>query len=83
MIHTVFVLTSNVFYLAFYLTACKKGSFGESCSERCGNCRDEDQCSIVNGRCLTGCTAGYQADLCKTREFKITIAITYFIYVLQ
>lgn len=43
----------------YFTSVCDKGSFGD-------NCRDKDQCSIINGKCLTGCAAGYKGDLCKT-----------------
>lgn len=49
--------------------ACEKGSFGDNCSKICGHCRDVDKCSHSNGTCLTGCKAGYQGEICKTREF--------------
>lgn len=47
----------------FTVLECDKG-----CNETCGHCRDLNQCSNVNGTCLTGCDAGYQGDLCKPRE---------------
>lgn len=50
------------------LSACDEGSFGDNCSETCGYCRGVNQCSNINGTCLTGCSAGYQGHLCKTRE---------------
>uniref|UniRef100_K1PUW9 Scavenger receptor class F member 2 n=1 Tax=Magallana gigas TaxID=29159 RepID=K1PUW9_MAGGI len=46
--------------------ACDQGSFGGDCSETCGHCRDIDQCSVINGTCLTGCVAGYQRGVCKS-----------------
>lgn len=49
-------------------TACNPGSYGIDCKERCGNCLDVYKCSYTNGTCLTGCIAGYQGNLCKTRE---------------
>uniref|UniRef100_A0A8W8P3B7 Scavenger receptor class F member 2 n=1 Tax=Magallana gigas TaxID=29159 RepID=A0A8W8P3B7_MAGGI len=48
--------------------ACDKGSYGSQCKEICGHCRDTDQCSNINGTCLTGCDAGYQGNLCRTGE---------------
>lgn len=48
--------------------ACDRGLYGVDCSESCGNCLDLTQCSSINGNCLTGCVAGYNGDLCKTRE---------------
>lgn len=51
----------------FISTACDIGSFGDDCSESCGHCYDINQCSSINGTCLTGCAAGHQGDLCKTR----------------
>lgn len=44
---------------------CGLGSFGADCNETCGHCRDLNQCSNVDGRCLTGCEAGYEGELCK------------------
>lgn len=52
-----------------FTPACDKGSFGDNCSETCGHCRDKDKCSNINGKCLTGCDAGHQGDLCKTCKF--------------
>lgn len=49
--------------------ACRKGYFGGDCTETCGHCRDEDQCSIINGTCLTGCAAGYQGIFCKYSKY--------------
>lgn len=50
----------------FFFLVCDRGSYGDDCSERCGHCRDVNKCSNINGKCLTGCGAGYQGDLCKT-----------------
>lgn len=47
---------------------CDKGLYGIECNETCGQCRDLNQCSNVNGTCFTGCDAGFWGDLCKTRE---------------
>lgn len=44
--------------------ACDKGSYGNDCKKTCGQCRETDQCRITDGRCLTGCDAGYQGDFC-------------------
>ncbi|XP_052693255.1 multiple epidermal growth factor-like domains protein 10 isoform X1 [Crassostrea angulata] len=46
--------------------ACDRGLYGSECNETCGHCRDVNQCSNINGTCLTGCDAGYLGDLCKT-----------------
>lgn len=51
-----------------FSTACNTGLYGTDCKERCGNCLDVYKCSYTNGACLTGCVAGYQGNLCKTRE---------------
>lgn len=56
--------------IKLYLKACVDGFYGDKCSKQCGNCRDIDQCSPINGTCLTGCVAGYQGDRCKTRKLK-------------
>nr|XP_034318885.1 multiple epidermal growth factor-like domains protein 10 isoform X1 [Crassostrea gigas] len=46
--------------------ACDEGSYGPGCKQMCGQCRLVNQCSNINGICLTGCDAGYKGDLCKT-----------------
>lgn len=55
-------------HLVCFIIECEQGLYGIGCSETCGHCRDVDQCFHVNGTCLTGCDAGYQDGLCKTRE---------------
>lgn len=52
----------------FNIEECDRGSYGVECNETCGHCCDVSQCSNVNGTCLTGCDAGFEGDLCKTRE---------------
>lgn len=39
--------------------------------ETFGHCRDVNQCSIVNGTCLTGCNSGFKGDLRKTGKYAI------------
>lgn len=53
---------------------CDRGAYGIRCKRTCGECRDLNQCSNVNGYCLTGCNAGYKGDLCKTRKFMYTVS---------
>lgn len=50
-----------------YVLACEIGSYGNNCIKTCGECGDINQCHHINGTCLTGCAAGYQGNLCKTR----------------
>lgn len=50
------------------MKGCDNASYGFNCQEKCGNCREIDQCFYTNGTCLTGCDDGYQGDLCKTCE---------------
>lgn len=49
--------------------ACVEGFFGANCRETCGHCRDVDQCSVINGTCLSGCVAGLNGDLCKYSKY--------------
>lgn len=49
-----------------YYKACNKGTYGMDCSEQCGHC-SENVCEHISGICLSGCMAGYQGNLCKTR----------------
>lgn len=55
--------------------ACDKGSFGPRCGEKCGRCRDFQQCFHIDGACLTGCDPGFEGDLCKTCKLKYIIIV--------
>lgn len=45
---------------------CDIGYYGYNCTETCGHCVDETECSPVDGTCPTGCSARYFGQLCKT-----------------
>ena len=51
-----------------YFEACEKGTYGQNCDEKCGNCVDLDDCNRINGTCLNGCSPGYFGALCKSRR---------------
>ena len=51
------------------LSECDLGTYGDKCNETCGNCQDQTKCHHSNGTCLTGCSAGYDGALCKTRKY--------------
>ena len=51
------------------LSECDLGTYGDKCNETCGNCLDLNECHHSNGTCLTGCKAGYDGALCKTRKY--------------
>lgn len=57
-------LKKNVFDI---FAACNIGYFGVDCNEKCGRCLELYQCNHITGTCLTGCEAGYQGSMCKTR----------------
>lgn len=52
----------------FVTVACEGETYGAGCKETCGHCHDVNQCSKINGTCLTGCDAGFEGDLCKTSK---------------
>ena len=43
---------------------CNNGTFGQHCTELCGNCFQSEPCHHVNGTCRNGCDEGYQEDTC-------------------
>nr|XP_022311229.1 multiple epidermal growth factor-like domains protein 10 [Crassostrea virginica] len=45
---------------------CKQGFFGDECSRRCGNCRNQQTCHHINGSCLNGCDEGVKGWNCTT-----------------
>lgn len=59
----------HVYAIFINIPECPSGSYWLACTLTCGNCRDVNQCNHINGTCLTGCSAGYMGDLCKTREY--------------
>lgn len=56
--------------------ACKRGwtgplckdvcNYGLGCPEYCGKCRGGDVCDRVTGACPSGCSAGWEGELCTT-----------------
>lgn len=52
-----------------FISACDKGYYGTACNETCGQCDELEQCSNINGSCLTGCNAGYLGETCETRKY--------------
>lgn len=50
--------------------ACKTGTYGENCTDICGDCFGEDNCNHVTGICTKGCAAGYKGEHCKESMFK-------------
>lgn len=51
------------------MVACKKGWYGIDCNDTCGHCSNVSECFHINGTCPTGCDAGYQGHLCKSRTY--------------
>lgn len=43
--------------------------YGVNCVEKCGNCKNNETCDIVNGTCPNGCAAGYNGTVCKDGKF--------------
>lgn len=53
----------------YNIVECDRGWYGIGCNETRGHCRNESQCSNVNGTCLLGCDAGFKGDRCKICEY--------------
>ena len=45
-------------------TECEGGYYGETCSNKCGKCRNDENCDKTNGTC-TSCLAGYKPPMCQ------------------
>ena len=43
---------------------CGNGTFGQDCTEQCGECLRKEQCHHVDGSCANGCNPGYQGLMC-------------------
>lgn len=48
----------------FIFTECDGGNFGQDCSNKCGNCLQNEQCHHINGSCMNGCNPGYYGTYC-------------------
>lgn len=55
-------------WCVYYIKECNRGWYGIGCNKTCGHCRNENQCSNVNGICETECDVGFEVDQCKTCE---------------
>lgn len=65
-------MTDFFLCVACAVSECNIGLNDSECIEPCGHCRDGNQCSKINGSCLTGCDAGFKGDLCETSESTTT-----------
>ena len=43
---------------------CGNGTFGQDCTEQCGECLRKEQCHHVDGSCASECNPGYQGIMC-------------------
>lgn len=64
-------LSDNEYYILYL--ACDRGSYGDGCREKCGRCRDLNQCFHITGACLTGCDAGYEGSMCNASEYNTCV----------
>ena len=44
---------------------CSAQTYGERCSQTCGNCSNGETCNHVNGTCLHGCNEGAEGGECQ------------------
>ena len=67
----------NVYNKSYIITvACLSGSYGESCTKRCGiNCR---RCNNVNGLCDSGCKPGWTGIVCEQSRIYNSYIFTLF-----
>ena len=58
-------------------TECEGGTFGQECTEVCGNCLGGESCHYYNGTCLNGCDSGYEGINCTKGYLENTNQWTY------
>ncbi|KAH3781700.1 hypothetical protein DPMN_159602 [Dreissena polymorpha] len=46
------------------IAVCDDGTYGPTCSGRCGFCQDGAACHKETGTCPAGCQGGWKGDLC-------------------
>ncbi|VDI60431.1 Hypothetical predicted protein [Mytilus galloprovincialis] len=49
-------------------TGCESGKYGRNCMLDCGMCLNKEACDGVNGKCQSGCEAGYSGEMCNHCE---------------
>lgn len=62
------VFDKNIILYVMFVLECDKGAYGLKCNETCGHYHNVNQCSNIDGTCITGCAAGFEGNLCRTRE---------------
>lgn len=59
------LISIDLLYLSSpMILECSMKTFGENCSQPCGNCKDLEKCHHVNGTCIEGCDRGFRGLLC-------------------
>lgn len=81
MILTISYVQNRKYYTVFFTLhkECDIGKYGITCSETCGNCRNQTHCQNVDGLCSEGCSAGYKGSLCTERKYNVYL-IDCFVY---
>ncbi|XP_070183468.1 scavenger receptor class F member 1-like [Littorina saxatilis] len=51
----------------FMHAACDDNTYGQNCSESCGQCKGGQPCNTATGSCTTGCEPGYIGELCNDK----------------
>ena len=63
-----------------FLSECADNTYGPQCSERCGQCRDKEQCNFVDGSCQNGCEKGKQGAKCERGESWTDMCIFFYFF---
>ena len=49
----------TTFLIPFLFLGCQRGTWGQNCRSKCGNCLGNSPCHHINGTCLEGCETGW------------------------
>lgn len=66
---TFLFLVERYIIFLLHIIACDNGTFGDNCSQPCGNCAQVGQCHHTNGTCLEGCVDGFIGSTCTERMY--------------
>jgi hypothetical protein len=69
---TIYMCIIQIKRLRIFLE-CPSQTFGQNCSEECGQCSGGSTCDHVNGTCANGCADGYVGMYCSISKLEYAV----------
>ena len=52
-------------HLSVFCLECANRTYGVNCENKCGQCRQKEDCDPISGLCTLGCDPGWQGLRCQ------------------